>query len=195
MDLGEAPIGLGARKYRTTESSRLLLMFQPAWTGARVGSGSVCVCVRVFCVCVLVEPDFSLSSHQAWSLASVLCEEEDAQTDFEKFMGDAKNKHAEDNKSMSGAEGSLAVTNVQMVTDMGTLGNTNTGLIVAPASCHVLPDPSLLDASTQSADPLFWSESHLHGGASMGLGISAPPHQAWPCICLMEAASSVWTKF
>jgi len=56
-------------------------------------------------------------------------EEEDAQGDYEKFMGDAKNKRAEDSKSMSDAEGSLAETNEQMVTDKGTLGNTNTELM------------------------------------------------------------------
>jgi len=56
-------------------------------------------------------------------------EEEDAQSDYEKFMGDAKNKRAEDSKSMSDAEGSLAETNEQMVTDKGTLGNTNTELM------------------------------------------------------------------
>merc|ERR1719261_2325959 len=56
-------------------------------------------------------------------------EEEDAQSDYEKFMGDAKNKRAEDSESMSDAEGSLAETNEQMVTDKGTLGNTNTELM------------------------------------------------------------------
>jgi len=56
-------------------------------------------------------------------------EEEDAQSDYEKFMSDAKNKRAEDSKSMSDAEGSLAETNEQMVTDKGTLGNTNTELM------------------------------------------------------------------
>ena len=44
-------------------------------------------------------------------------------------MGGAKKKRAEDNKSMSDAEGSLAVTNEQMVTDMCTLGNANTWLM------------------------------------------------------------------
>jgi predicted nucleic acid-binding Zn-ribbon protein len=56
-------------------------------------------------------------------------EETDAQGDYEKFMGDAKNKRAEDSKSMSDAEGSLAETNEQMVTDKGTLKNTNTELM------------------------------------------------------------------
>merc|ERR1719215_2232846 len=44
-------------------------------------------------------------------------EEEDAQSDYEKFMSDAKNKRAEDSKSMSDAEGSLAETNEQMETE------------------------------------------------------------------------------
>merc|ERR1719276_720314 len=42
-------------------------------------------------------------------------EEEDAQSDYEKFMSDA--------------EGSLAETNEQMVTDKGTLGDTNNELM------------------------------------------------------------------
>jgi len=56
-------------------------------------------------------------------------EEEDAQSDYEKFMSDAKAKRAEDSKSMSDAEGSLAETNEQMVTDKGTLGDTNNELM------------------------------------------------------------------
>jgi len=56
-------------------------------------------------------------------------EEEDAQSDYEKFMGDAKAKRAEDSKSMSDAEGSLAETNEQMVTDKGTLADTNNELM------------------------------------------------------------------
>merc|ERR1719439_200485 len=56
-------------------------------------------------------------------------EEEDAQSDYEKFMEDAKNKRAEDSKSMSDAEGSLAETNDQMVTDKGTLGDAQTELM------------------------------------------------------------------
>jgi len=56
-------------------------------------------------------------------------EEEDAQSDYEKFMADAKAKRAEDSKSMSDAEGSLAETNEQMVTDKGTLGDTNNELM------------------------------------------------------------------
>jgi len=56
-------------------------------------------------------------------------EEEDAQSDYEKFMGDAKSKRAEDSKSMSDAEGSLAETNEQMVTDKGTLSDTSTELM------------------------------------------------------------------
>jgi chromosome segregation ATPase len=56
-------------------------------------------------------------------------EEEDAQGDYEKFMGDAKAKRADDSKSMSDAEGSLAETNEQMVTDKGTLSNTQTELM------------------------------------------------------------------
>jgi len=56
-------------------------------------------------------------------------EEEDAQSDYEKFMGDAKNKRADDSKSMSDAEGALADTNEQMVTDKGTLGETQNTLM------------------------------------------------------------------
>jgi len=56
-------------------------------------------------------------------------EEEDAQSDYEKFMTDAKNKRAADSKSMSDAEGSLADTNEQMVTDKGTLSDTQTELM------------------------------------------------------------------
>merc|ERR1719174_2371831 len=56
-------------------------------------------------------------------------EEEDAQSDYEKFMADAKAKRADDSKSMSDAEGSLAETNEQMVTDKGTLGDTNAELM------------------------------------------------------------------
>jgi len=56
-------------------------------------------------------------------------EEDDAQDDYEKFMGDAKNKRAGDSKSMSDAEGSLAETNEQMVVDKGTLGDSNIELM------------------------------------------------------------------
>ena len=55
--------------------------------------------------------------------------EEDAQSDYEKFMSDAKAKRAEDSKSMSDAEGALAETNEQMVTDKGTLGDTQNELM------------------------------------------------------------------
>ena len=56
-------------------------------------------------------------------------EEEDAQSDYEKFMSDAKAKRAEDSKSMSDAEGALAETNEQMVNDKGTLGDTQNELM------------------------------------------------------------------
>jgi len=56
-------------------------------------------------------------------------EEEDAQDDYEKFMGDAKEKRAADSKSMTDAEGSLAETDEQMVTDKGSLKNKNTELM------------------------------------------------------------------
>merc|ERR550514_2233201 len=56
-------------------------------------------------------------------------EEEDAQSDYEKFMTDAKNKRAEDSKSMNDQEGALADTNEQMVTDKETLGNTQIELM------------------------------------------------------------------
>jgi len=56
-------------------------------------------------------------------------EEADAQDDYEKFMGDAKNKRADDSKSMNDAEGALADTNEQMVTDKGTLGETQNTLM------------------------------------------------------------------
>jgi len=56
-------------------------------------------------------------------------EEEDAQDDYEKFMGDAKDKRAADSKSMSDAEGALAETDEQMVTDKGALKDKNTELM------------------------------------------------------------------
>jgi len=56
-------------------------------------------------------------------------EEEDAQDDYEKFMADAKTKRAADSKSMTDAEGSLAETDEQLVTDKGTLKNKNTELM------------------------------------------------------------------
>ena len=55
--------------------------------------------------------------------------EEDAQDDYEKFMADAKTKRAADSKSMTDAEGSLAETDEQLVTDKGTLKNKNTELM------------------------------------------------------------------
>jgi len=56
-------------------------------------------------------------------------EEEDAQDDYEKFMEDAKSKRAADSKSMTDAEGSLAETGEQLVTDKGTLKDKNTELM------------------------------------------------------------------
>jgi len=56
-------------------------------------------------------------------------EEEDAQDDYEKFMTDAKAKRAADSKSMSDAEGALAETGEQLVTDKGTLKNKETELM------------------------------------------------------------------
>merc|ERR1740117_614716 len=56
-------------------------------------------------------------------------EEEDAQEDYEKFMGDAKEKRAADSKSMTDAEGSLAETSEQLITDKGDLKNKNTELM------------------------------------------------------------------
>jgi len=56
-------------------------------------------------------------------------EEEDAQDDYEKFMGDAKEKRAADSKSMTDAEGSLAETSEQLITDKGDLKNKNTELM------------------------------------------------------------------
>jgi len=56
-------------------------------------------------------------------------EEEDAQDDYEKFMGDAKDKRAADSKSMTDAEGSLAETSEQLVTDKGSLKDKNTELM------------------------------------------------------------------
>jgi len=52
-------------------------------------------------------------------------EEKDAQDDYEKSMADAKDKRAADSKSMSNAEGTLAETDEQMVTDKGALKNKN----------------------------------------------------------------------
>merc|ERR550537_1263355 len=56
-------------------------------------------------------------------------EEKDAQSDYEKFMSDAKTKRAEDSKSMNDKEGSLADTNEQMVTDKESLGNVQMQLM------------------------------------------------------------------
>jgi len=56
-------------------------------------------------------------------------EEEDAQDDYEKFMADAKAKRAADSKSMSDAEGALAETGEQLVTDKGDLKNKETELM------------------------------------------------------------------
>merc|ERR1719453_2913970 len=56
-------------------------------------------------------------------------EEEDAQSDYEKFMSDAKTKRAEDSKSMNDKEGALADTNEQMVTDKESLGNVQMQLM------------------------------------------------------------------
>ena len=52
-------------------------------------------------------------------------EEKNAQDDNEKFMEDAKDKRAAGSKSTTDAEGSLAETDEQMVTDKGTLKNKN----------------------------------------------------------------------
>jgi len=56
-------------------------------------------------------------------------EEEDSQDDYEKFMGDAKEKRAADSKSMTDAEGSLAETSEQLITDKGDLKNKKTDLM------------------------------------------------------------------
>merc|ERR1719453_2565527 len=56
-------------------------------------------------------------------------EEEDAQDDYEKFMEGAKAKRAADSKSMTDAEGSLAETSEQLVTDKGSLKDKNTELM------------------------------------------------------------------
>ena len=56
-------------------------------------------------------------------------EEKDAQSDYEKFMGDAKAKRAEDSKSMSDKEGALAETTEQLVTDEEGLKNTKISLM------------------------------------------------------------------
>merc|ERR1719263_1819269 len=56
-------------------------------------------------------------------------EEEDAQSDYEKFMGDAKAKRAEDSKSMSDKEGALAETTEQLVTDEEGLKNKKIDLM------------------------------------------------------------------
>merc|ERR1740133_327928 len=50
-------------------------------------------------------------------------EEKDAQSDYEKFMGDAKAKRAEDSKSMSDKEGALAETTEALVNAKGDLKN------------------------------------------------------------------------
>jgi len=56
-------------------------------------------------------------------------EEKDSQSDYEKFMGDAKAKRAEDSKSMSDKEGALAETTEQLVTDEEGLKNTKISLM------------------------------------------------------------------
>jgi septal ring factor EnvC (AmiA/AmiB activator) len=58
-------------------------------------------------------------------------EEKDAQSDYEKFMGDAKAKRADDSKSMSDKEGALAETTEQLVTDEEGLKNTKISLMEA----------------------------------------------------------------
>jgi len=50
-------------------------------------------------------------------------EEKDAQSDYERFMGDAKAKRAEDSKSMSDKEGALAETTEELVTSEEGLKN------------------------------------------------------------------------
>merc|ERR1719163_1203047 len=50
-------------------------------------------------------------------------EEEDAQGDYEKFMGDAKAKRAEDSKSMTDKEAALADTSDSLVTNKEALKN------------------------------------------------------------------------
>merc|ERR1711957_952272 len=50
-------------------------------------------------------------------------EEKDAQSDYEKFMGDAKSKRAEDSKSQSDKEGALAETTEELATTEEGLKN------------------------------------------------------------------------
>jgi len=50
-------------------------------------------------------------------------EEKDAQGDYEKFMGDAKSKRAEDSKSMTDKEAALAETSDSLVTNKEALKN------------------------------------------------------------------------
>jgi len=56
-------------------------------------------------------------------------EEKDSQSDYERFMEDAKAKRAEDSKSMSDKEGALAETTEQLVTDEEGLKNTKISLM------------------------------------------------------------------
>jgi len=56
-------------------------------------------------------------------------EEKDAQDDYEKFLGDAKNKRAADAKSMSDKEGALAETTEDLVTSEEGLKNKQISLM------------------------------------------------------------------
>jgi len=56
-------------------------------------------------------------------------EETDAQSDYEKFLGDAKNKRAADAKSMSDKEGALAETTEDLVTSEEGLKNKQISLM------------------------------------------------------------------
>merc|ERR1719222_624705 len=56
-------------------------------------------------------------------------EEKDAQGDYEKFMGDAKAKRAEDSKSQSDKEGALAETTEELVNSEEGLKNKQIDLM------------------------------------------------------------------
>jgi chromosome segregation ATPase len=56
-------------------------------------------------------------------------EEKDAQQDYEKFMGDAASKRAEDSKAITDKQAALGSTEEELVTTKEGLGNTNNKLM------------------------------------------------------------------
>jgi len=64
--------------------------------------------------------------------------EKDAQKDYEKFMADAKNKRAQDSKSLSNREGSLANAQSQLVSNKEAQSNKKTELMETEQSLAAL---------------------------------------------------------